>query len=182
MKPVVIRQAVEADATTVADLWLEAAGWLRERGTDQWQYPIKMYNIHNAIAARCCWIVERYDGEPIATVTIDEHADPQLWQPTDDPDQAIYLHRLVVRLDGRAQQVGAALLDWAGLRARSLGKTWLRLDAWTSNQQLHQYYLTHGFRLVRIIEAPEVVSGALFERPAGQVEGLGPVVIEDGRR
>jgi GNAT superfamily N-acetyltransferase len=177
MKPVTIRVATESDMPTVAELWLEAAAWLRQRGSDQWQYPIKMYNIENAVAAQACWIVERHDGVPIGTITMDQNADPTLWRPSDEPDRALYLHRLVVRLDARANQLGAAILDWASLRAQSLGKTWLRLDAWSSNQQLHRYYLDHGFRLVRVVDGPDVVSGVLFERPADMVEGLGPVVV-----
>ena len=178
MTTVTIRRATQADVPTVVDLWSEAAGWLRERGSDQWQYPIKMDNVRNAIAGRACWIVERPDGEPVGTVTVDEQADPRLWEPTDQPDRALYLHRLVVRLNSRTQHLGAAILDWASLRALRLDRTWLRKNVWTSNEQLHRYCIDRGFRQVRTVHGPDVVSGVLFERPAGRIEGLGPTVVE----
>jgi len=178
MNTVTIRRATQADVSTVVDIWTEASEWLRQRGSDQWQYPIRMDNVRNAIAGRACWIIERPVGGPVGIVTVDEQADPELWEPTDQPDRALYLYGLVVRLDCRTQHLGAAILDWASLRAQTLGKIWLRLDAWTSNEQLHQYCLNRGFRQVRTVDGPGVVSGVLFERPAGKVEGLGPIIVE----
>ena len=58
--------------------------------------------------------------------------------------------------------VGAWLLDEAAREAARRGKRLLRLDAWTSNTRLHDYYRRQGFRLVRI--AGDRGSGALFER------------------
>jgi len=68
MKTVTIRRATQADVPTVVDLWTEAAGWLRDRGSDQWQYPIKMDNGRNAIA-----------GGPLPAVSVERsHLFPRL--------------------------------------------------------------------------------------------------------
>jgi hypothetical protein len=64
--------------------------------------------------------------------------------------------------------LGSAILDWCGEEASSQGKPWLRLDAWTNNPDLHKYYLDRGFTLVRIVHGPDIVSGALFERPSDE--------------
>jgi GNAT superfamily N-acetyltransferase len=154
------------DVDVVAELWLEAASWLRDQGSDQWQYPIKMENVTAAIDAGTCWIACQDDDRPAATITIDTNADPQLWTTLDGPDRGLYVHRLVVRSDLRGIGLGDRLLDWAGSKAEGVGREFLRLDAWTTNTRLHQYYLKRAFRLVRIVRAPDVVSGALFERQA----------------
>src|SRR4051812_13060059 len=90
------RQAREDDVQTIADLWTSAQAWLREQGEDQWQYPVRVDNINAAIANKACWLFEEAGSPPIATVTLDEFADPALWRPSDVPIDALYLHRLVV--------------------------------------------------------------------------------------
>jgi GNAT superfamily N-acetyltransferase len=173
----VIRLATEADTPTVVTIWTGAAAWLRTLGTDQWQYPIKMYNIHAEIGSRSCWIVESSPGTPVGIVTVDPEADPTLWQPDDQPNNALYLHRLAVRDDLRGRELGSSILDWAGRRAQSAGKPWIRLDAWTSNPGLHQYYLNRGFRLVRMVTGLDIGSGTLFERSADYQTSDNPIRI-----
>lgn len=173
-----IRRATLDDTQGVVDLWRAAAIWLRDRGSDQWQYPVKMHNVDAAIVAQTCWMVENTDGTPAGTVTVDKNADPDLWHAADLPEAALYAHRLVVREDLRGQELGAAILDWASARAKMCGKVWLRLDAWTTNAGLQHYYLKRGFQLVRVVRRADIVSGALFQRPAGVVSGLGPSISE----
>ncbi|ASO21073.1 hypothetical protein AHOG_17240 [Actinoalloteichus hoggarensis] len=62
------------------------------------------------------------------------------------------------------------MLNWANNYA--LGKVGkLRLDAWKTNADLHQYYLNQGFFYMGTVHIPGRRSGALFERPvAEQIE------------
>jgi hypothetical protein len=174
-----IRQAGELDITTVADLWTASAEWLGKQGFDQWQYPVRMDNIQRTTLAGSVWIVEDpTTGDAIGTITLDEDADPRLWIPSDAPEDALYLHRLVVSRLLSSRHIGSAVIDWACCRARLAGRHWLRLDAWTANTSLHRYYLEHSFRHVRTVQAPDIVSGALFERSTDTVLGLGPEIIE----
>jgi GNAT superfamily N-acetyltransferase len=159
-----IRQATPADTPTVVELWNEAKDWLAAQGLDQWQYPIKMHNVDRAIDARLCWLVEPRNGSAVATITLEFDADLSLWRPAEMPDEALYVHRLVVRRSKAHQNLGAEILDWADDQVRTAGRTFLRLDAWTNNVRLHEYYRCLGFRLVRIVDHPSG-SGALFERP-----------------
>lgn len=68
--------------------------------------------------------------------------------------------------------VGGRLLDWAGDHGYQAGVKWLRLDAWTTNQALQAYYVSHGFEHVRtVLEGVAVngrprVSGSAVQRPA----------------
>ena len=177
---VYVKQAItEDDIVEVATLWNRSAAWLRSRGLDQWQYPVKWENIRRAVADGTCWLVTAGDGRTIGTITVEYTADPY-WLPTDDPGDALYIHRMVVDDEARGGELGSALLDWAARKAENLGRFWLRLDAWKSNPALHQYYLDRGFTLVRIDDNPSDPTGACFQRPASVRLHRGPDVIEDG--
>jgi GNAT superfamily N-acetyltransferase len=171
-----IRPAESHEGGTVADLWNSASAWLRSKGQDQWQYPVRLAGIQAANETRTCWLVEDDRHDARATVTLDTCADPRLWFPEDQPDRARYVHRLVVTRDVELPDLGSAILDWASDFAARDGALWLRLDAWTSNTRLHKYYLDRGFDLVRTSQEPDVRSGVLFERRAGFVLGLGPLL------
>ncbi|MBV9160076.1 MAG: GNAT family N-acetyltransferase [Pseudonocardiales bacterium] len=174
-----VRQALtEDDIVEVAAMWTRSAAWLRGKGLDQWQYPVKWENIRRTVTDGTCWLVTDHDGRPIGTITVEFKADPY-WDLSDDPDNALYVHRMVVVSGARGGELGSALLDWAARRARRAGKSWLRLDAWKSNPALHQYYLDRGFTLVRIDDNPADPSGACFQRLATVELHVGPDVVED---
>jgi GNAT superfamily N-acetyltransferase len=174
---ILVRPARPDEVDLVADMWAEAASWLASLGSDQWQYPARRERIAASVAAGECWLAVE-DGEPVATITVDQHADPQFWTPADQPDDALYVHRMVVRRQAAGRELGSALLDWAAGRAERTGRRWLRLDAWRTNQALGDYYTARGFRLVRVVDRPDRRSGALYERAAWVRFGRGPDVAE----
>jgi GNAT superfamily N-acetyltransferase len=178
-EPVHVRQALtEDDIVEVAAMWTRSAAWLLSKNLDQWQYPVKWDNIRRTVADGTCWLVTDRDGRAIGTITVEFKADPY-WDLSDGPDNALYVHRMVVEADARGGELGSALLDWAARRARQAGKSWLRLDAWKSNPALHQYYLDRGFALVRIDDNPADPTGVCFQRPAAVELHTGPDVIQD---
>ncbi|MFC8454753.1 GNAT family N-acetyltransferase [Kitasatospora sp. NPDC057223] len=174
----IIRVATATDLDTVVNLWGHAAAWLAERGTRQWQYPPRAERIAENIAAGECWIVED-EGAPVATITVDEHADPDFWSPEEIDDAALYVHRMVVRRDVSGLELGSALLDWASTHAAEQGKDWLRLDAWRDNTDLQAYYTNRGFTHVRSVDVASRGSGALFQRVAGYTRNVGPKLAEE---
>ncbi|MEV3950062.1 GNAT family N-acetyltransferase [Streptomyces halstedii] len=149
---------------------IDAAAWLAPLGTDQWANPFPPESIAASVSAGDVFVVkEGEDCEAVATVTLDRKIDPEiaeLWTPAERAEPALYVHKLTVdrRYGGRG--LGARILDWAGDRAARQEARWLRLDAWTSNTKLHQYYLRQGFRHVRTTPDPAEVSGWLAQRPA----------------
>lgn len=175
---VTIRRAVGAqDVQAIADLWTHASRWLRERGSDQWQYTVRIAGIEQAVRDETCWMVHD-DSRLVGTITVDENAEPALWGPEDGPDNALYVHRMVVARSAKGVDLGCAMLDWAGRHAQGAGKTWLRLDAWTTNTRLHQYYLDREFELVRVVPDADPPSGACFQRAADVQLNCGPRILE----
>lgn len=104
--------------------WRSPAARLRSMSLDQWQYPVKWENIRRAVADGTCWLATTADGRAISTITVESTADPY-WLPSDHPDDALYIHRMVVDDGARGSELGSALLDWAARRARKAGKSWL---------------------------------------------------------
>src|SRR5690349_3255097 len=162
-----IRSARPDELAVVEGLLSEASTWLASRGIDQWQSPPHRDRIAAALEQGVCFLAFK-DGKPIATMQVDDFADPEFWTPDDDPSAALYLHRMAVSRGVAGGAVGTTLLDWAAGRAAAQGKRWLRLDAWKDNEGLHRYYGAAGFTLVRIVNLPHRRSGALFQRPTLQ--------------
>lgn len=154
------RQAGIADLETIAALWTAASTWIGTQGSDQWQYPIREDHLRQHIHDGVVYVCEDEDGA-FATVTVDHSSAPGLW-PDLSSAPACYIHRLVVARTYSGQGVGAAVLDWVAERALSHGHDLLRLDAWTTNERLHDHYEALGFTLVHLVE--ESISGACFEK------------------
>ncbi|WP_245717447.1 GNAT family N-acetyltransferase [Nocardia jejuensis] len=110
------------------------------------------------------WIAE-IDGISVGTITVNERADEGLWSPGELAD-AVVIHYMIVDLRFAGHNIGTALLSHAADLARARHRSWVRLDAWTTNHALHEYYRRAGFTLARIA-GPEATgpSRALFERP-----------------
>jgi GNAT superfamily N-acetyltransferase len=109
------------------------------------------------------------DDTPAATITINRWAKPELWTEEEAAEPALYAHKVTVDRAHGGQGLGAELLDWAGTRAADEGDDWLRVDVWTTNERLQDYYLQQGFTYVRTVVLPHNPSGALFQRPAEPV-------------
>ncbi len=62
------------------------------------------------------------------------------------------------------------MLDWSGLlAARQWGARWIRVDVWTTNLALHNFYSGRGFSFVRLCEKVDYPSSALFQKPTSQI-------------
>jgi GNAT superfamily N-acetyltransferase len=160
----IITQANDDDLSAVLAMRYEASAWLAEIGIDQWRHhwPNKdamVERVGASIQAGETWMVRDDQDQLAATVALDTYADPQLWTPDEIDEPAMYLHRLIVRRPYAG--LGAEILDWASARAAHLDKRWVRIDVWTDNTPLHDYYQRNGFTHVRTLDS-DYPSGALF--------------------
>ena len=169
-----IAQAVPDDLETLIAFRDQAANWLAARGIDQWSEPwpsddLMVDGMLRNIHAGETFIVRDDDDTPAATITINRWAEPDLWTEAERAEPALYAHKATVDRAYAGQGLGAELLDWAGTRAANEGALWLRVDVWTTNDKLQQYYLDQGFTHVRTVVLPHNPSGALFQRPAQRI-------------
>jgi ribosomal protein S18 acetylase RimI-like enzyme len=171
-----IRPAAPDDVPKILGLIGSSAAWLQEKKqTDQWARPWPNRDERDArvvqgIADRLTFMVEDDAGAVIGTVTCREHGNDMLWTEAELAEPAAYVSRLIVSRDHAGQGIGAALIDWAGARAvDSWGANWVRVDVWTTNAALHQYYKDQGFEHMRTLEFADpwqYPSAALFQKPA----------------
>ncbi|MFF5206348.1 GNAT family N-acetyltransferase [Streptosporangium sp. NPDC000396] len=162
-----LRRATVEDLPGVLALLARTADWLNARGVRQWPaggFPAE--RIVPLIEEGAMYLLD--DGEePVATVALDGHADPEFWSSEDDPGSALYVHKLSVARSHSGRGLGEALLDWAGLRVLATGRRWLRLDCSKDNARLQDYYRGQRFAHLRTVDLPHRASGALFQRAGG---------------
>ncbi len=164
----------EREHDLIVSLIEAAAAWLGQiKDTDQWAQPWRneedrSNRIWRDLAARKTWIL--WDGaRAVGTITADPEDYP-VWPSETLRERAVYVRRLVISRDYAGQGLGTSLLDWAGLTAmRRYGAAWISVDVWSTNKGLHTYYEKHGFAFCGYCPDPDYPSGALFQKPTGQI-------------
>lgn len=184
-----LRSATPSDYPDILSLIEAAAKWLSAKGTDQWAEPWPDEPRRNArvlddLRKGKTWLAE--DGATVAaTITVDP-ADNGVWPAERRRDPAVYLRRLIVDRRYGGLQVGAKLLDWASdIAERRHHAQWIRVDVWTTNFGLHDYYRRQGFAdagLRDLADDPGYPSRALFERSTSRRRPDYQDVIRPGRR
>ena len=181
----------EEHLQAVLGLMDEARNWLAFKVADQWARPWPNRQVRDARVLRgqmpgATWIV--WDGSrAAATVTVTGTPNPAVWTPVehDLSERAVYVHRLIVARDYSGWGLGAELVDWTGLRGRRLyGARWIRIDVWSSNTALHDYYVKRGFERCGTCRDPCYPSGALFQKPVSKIaEPAAPLfsVADEGK-
>ncbi len=162
-----IRRARPHELDVVIRLRDDMKAELGRRGLDQWQadWPDRETMIEGFridVDAGHTWFAE-YDDHVVGMITVNYSTAANLW--TDEEiAEAMFVHRLTRAVDTTVRGVGQLLLDHADQIAAEAGRDWLRLDAWTTNDELHDYYRRMGFRFVGIV-SHHSPSAARFERP-----------------
>lgn len=136
----------------------EAAAWLAKLGSDQWRRPYPADRLLAAIEAGVVFMV-RDGAVTAATITLTPEAEDGLWTEAELAEPSMFVNKLTVARTHAGQDLGGRLLDWAGDRAYRAAATWLRLDAWTTNQALQDYYIRHGFSHIRTVTEGGAVNG-----------------------
>jgi GNAT superfamily N-acetyltransferase len=169
----VLQRATREDFEAVRSLLTEASRWLESKDTDQWAEPWPDQNgryerILRAIEAGRTWIA--WEGtQPAATLTASPN-DHMMWPEESRQDAAVYVRRMVVSRRYAGRGLGGQLLDWAGLRAsHEYGARWVRVDVWTTNIRLHDYYRGQGFTRGGTCPINGYPSAALFQKPVDQI-------------
>lgn len=128
-----IVQAQPSDIDIVISILEEAGQWLPG--------PFRRDRIASSIELGQVYLAKQ-EEEAIGTLTL-QWSDKLVWG--DVPDDAGYVHRLAIRRAFAGNGLGRLLLQWAEDIAASVGKHYLRLDCWTDNLTLCQYYERAGY-------------------------------------
>lgn len=154
----IVESASSEDLGSLLSFRQEAASWLTAIGSDQWQRPYPADRLLRTIEAGHVFMVR--DGDATAaTITLTPEAEDGLWTRGELAEPSMFINKLTVARSHAGRDLGGRLLDWAGDRAHQSGAMWLRLDAWTTNGKLQDYYLRHGFTHVRTVTEGGAVNG-----------------------
>lgn len=201
--PLHMRRATRDDFETIDQMIEDAKVRLRDLGTDQWStdWPDevghrRMDRVVCSIKEQKTWLAELWPKDaaqltglragdtagsepfPVATVTVDENGSPAVWTPAELKSyRALYLSRLVVAKGFSGFHLGSAIIDWAGHRAqKKYDARTIRIDVWTTNVALHNYYEKRGFERCGLVRDVNYPARQRFERSTGYQTALGPEV------
>jgi hypothetical protein len=194
--PFALRRATLDNLGEVLGLIEEAVEWLRRtKNTDQWATPwpdleSSVGRLRNDLRQRKTWLVWD-DTSPAGTITLDtqEPVDVRnrpVWPAYKRHELALYVRRVIASRRYAGLELGARLLDWASeVAMRDYGATLIRIDVWTTNLELHEYYERQRFIRRRGREPWELAnypSQALFERAVDQAgSGHTELFTQEGR-
>ncbi|MBW1601794.1 GNAT family N-acetyltransferase [Streptomyces sp. JJ66] len=154
----IVRSAQPEDVATLLAFREEAAAWLSQLGSDQWQRPYPADRLLATVEAGAVFMLD--DGaKTAATITVHTEVEKGLWTDRELSEPSMFVTKLTVTRSYAGQNLGGRLLDWAGDRAFRAGAKWLRLDAWTTNEALQRYYTSQGFEHVRTVHEGTAVNG-----------------------
>jgi hypothetical protein len=197
-EPLHMRRAKPADFQLIEQMINDAKERLKELGTDQWSddWPDKfgrrrMDRVRSSIEQRKTWLAEfrvPFDAGimmiPAATVTIERKGSTVVWKEHElKMYPAVYLSRLVVAKGFFSYDIGSSIIDWAGRRGlKQRNAKSIRIDVWTKNLALHNYYLKRGFQECGKVTDKNYPAGQRLERLTSYDSGLRRRVLVGGRR
>ncbi len=171
-----VRPAGLADMQTILGFIDEASAWLPMKNTDQWAKPwpnreLRDHRVRRGLEAHRTWIVEDC-GVPVATISCRPDANPELWtEPGELGEPAVYVSRLIVKRSHAGRDIGTELLDWAGWWAAvQYQAVWIRIDVWTTNSALQNYYEKRGFERLRYCMQVDYPSACIMQKPTEGIE------------
>ena len=119
--------APSEDLARYIDLMEEITEWLEKRGIKQWRtgsFRLSLNYYAESIKRQEVQLAFLGD-ELVGTLRVLFH-EPIVW-PEVVKDDAVYVHSLAVRRACANQRLGLRMLEWAGNRAASIGRSWQEL-------------------------------------------------------
>jgi GNAT superfamily N-acetyltransferase len=142
--PLVVQPANVADIQIVSDILLEAAAWLRDRGSPMWRdHELAPLTITRDVEAGL-FFVGTINDEPAGVIKF--QLEDNLFWPDVPVGESAFVHRLAVKRRFAGGAISSALLTWAAARAGNLKRQYLRLDCEASRPRLRAFYERFGFR------------------------------------
>ena len=126
-----------------SEILTEAACWLIERGEPLWRPEDLRAELLRPLVETGSLHLARDGDETVGTIVL--QWDDRLFWPDLPAAESAFIHRLAVRRRWAGSGVAAAVMDWAALRAREAGRSWLRLDCSARHEGLARYYEAAGF-------------------------------------
>jgi ribosomal protein S18 acetylase RimI-like enzyme len=148
-----IVSAQDEDLGRYIELLEEVADWLETRRIRQWRPGnFRLSADYYAESIKRKEVQLAFVGDELVGTLRLLLREPIVW-PDIVEDDAVYVYNLAVRRAWADRRLGHRMLQWAGDRATSLGRRYIRLDCVADNRFLHEYYRLAAFEDRGEIEA-----------------------------
>lgn len=139
-----IESATLSDLPAVRDVYARAREIQHAQDAIVWdEFPLQL-TVAEIEEGRLFRIM---DGDVLAGVFTVAYDDEAIWGERERGEH-IYLHRIARATTYPGRGIMRAVLDWAWVECRRLGRVGLRIDTWASNKALIDFYEGRGFRFV----------------------------------
>jgi RimJ/RimL family protein N-acetyltransferase len=135
------------DVTNIFRLYNLATEYQKSKSNHHWQ-PFDPQLIETEIKEHRHWKIVK--DETIVCIFSTSTDDSLIWGRKDN-ESSLYLHRIVTDPDHRGNNYVPFIIEWVKTNARRTGIKSIRLDTFSENQKLVDYYLKCGFTLLRVI-------------------------------
>jgi RimJ/RimL family protein N-acetyltransferase len=135
------------DVTNIFRLYNLATEYQKSKSNYHWQ-PFDAQLIETEIKEHRHWKIVKDDT--IVCIFSTSTDDSLIWGKKDN-ESSLYLHRIATDPDYRGNNYVPFILEWVKTKAKRTGIRSIRLDTFSENQKLIDYYLRCGFTLLRVV-------------------------------
>ncbi len=147
-----IRRATKKDAETILNILVTCANWLAENDMNHWLGAYSIEGVSKRIETMEVYLATNELKEPVGTIALTNHSPDYYvgvdtyWLDSTSP--AIYIKGLAVLPKHQGKGIAKTLLQFAEEKTKEKRIKFIRLDAVANYNELTQFYLKRGFKLV----------------------------------
>ena len=146
-----INNAISQDIETIFKLYDQAIEFQKIVFDKHWQ-GFERTLIEREISENRLWKI--VEADEIACIFSIAFSDSFIWSEKDD-EPSLYIHRIVTNPLFRGRGYLKAIVEWAQHYGEELGKKFVRMDTWSDNQKLLDYYRNCGFSFLGVTTPQE---------------------------
>jgi ribosomal protein S18 acetylase RimI-like enzyme len=146
-----ILPAADGDTPKIFELYDKAIAFQQTVFDKTW-ISFAPEQVATEIADRRLWKI--VDNGQIANIFSITYSDPILWGERSNAP-AMYIHRIVTDPKFRGRGYVQAITDWAKHHAKENALRFVRMDTWSDNQKLLDYYQSFGYKFLGNITPEE---------------------------
>jgi ribosomal protein S18 acetylase RimI-like enzyme len=135
------------DLDEIFGLYAAAIEFQKKVSAQTW-LPFEREFIEKEIAEKRHWKITI--DEQIACIFSTSSDDSLIWQEKNN-EKSIYLHRVAVNPEFREVKFFPKVVEWLRVHAKNLDKKYIRMDTWSDNQKLFDYYKRLGFKFLGVM-------------------------------
>ena len=138
-----IKQATQDDLAAISKILIEAEKWIEEKGDPLWELDELSRETIEEDVRRGEFQIAYVDDKAAGVFKF--QTEDQLFWPDVPQGESTYIHRLAVKRKFSGGTISSAMINYAKLKTKEMGRQFLRLDCDVSRPKLHTLYKKHGF-------------------------------------